>query len=202
MTKINKKYLKDIAGFTFMELMVVIAIVGVLSAISLPVIFRSLPEKRLKSAARDVHSALQKGRLLAVKRNRSVAVEFDYGANPSFVIEVQKQAADASYSDDQLSFSLSDYGGVDYGTADAVTDWDGNALPATPSHKLLVTFTKTGTVNTAKTGTVDAADNVTPGTFPVSIYLDNEQQDVCYGVFVEIHGSPIIRRYSNGGWQE
>ncbi|MCI5135937.1 MAG: prepilin-type N-terminal cleavage/methylation domain-containing protein, partial [Candidatus Electrothrix sp. AW2] len=38
-------------GFSFVELMVVIALIGLLSAIGLPSLLRSLPEKRLQNAA-------------------------------------------------------------------------------------------------------------------------------------------------------
>lgn len=191
MTKRTPKYSKGAAGFTLIELMVTVALVALLSAISLPGILGGLPEKRLKSAARDLYSTLQKARLLAVKINREVWVDFDYGSNPSFVIDVQENAGE-SYAEDGVRLYLSDYGGVSYGTAGAATDWDSNVLPpASPTTR--VVFTRTGTVDTA--ATIPAA------TFPVNIYLDNESKTASYAVSVEIYGSSRILRYSPGsGW--
>jgi prepilin-type N-terminal cleavage/methylation domain-containing protein len=192
MTKKTSKYSKDAAGFTLMELMVTVALVALLSAISLPGILSGLPEKRLKSAARDLYATLQKARLLAVKINREVRVEFiDDGANSSFVIDVQENAGE-SYAEDGVRLYLSDYGGVSYGTAGATADWEDKVLPPAAPTKLVV-FTKTGTVDTLKTDPL--------GTFPLNIYLDNESQTACYAVSVEIYGSSRILRYSPGsGW--
>jgi type IV fimbrial biogenesis protein FimT len=194
MTKKTQKYTKGTAGFTLIELAVTVAIVGLLSAISLPGIFAGLPEKRLRSATRDLYSTLQKARLLAVKINRDVWVDFDY-PNSSFSIDVQENLnnPDESYAEEEVTINLSDYGRVSYGTAGATTDWDGNVLPpASPTTR--VVFTRTGTVDTTTT---------TPAfTFPVNIYLDNESQTSCYAVSVEIYGSSRILRYSPGsGWE-
>lgn len=59
-----------------MEIMVTIAIVGVLAAIAIPNYFAWLPEKRLRSSTRDLYSDLQKAKLAAIKRNSNVAITF------------------------------------------------------------------------------------------------------------------------------
>ncbi|MCI5165630.1 MAG: prepilin-type N-terminal cleavage/methylation domain-containing protein [Candidatus Electrothrix sp. GM3_4] len=192
MTRKTQKYSKGTAGFTLIELMVTVALVALLSAISLPGILSGLPEKRLRSAARDLYSTLQKARLLAVKINREVRVEFNYD-NSSFVIDVQENAGDLDgrYAKDEVTLNLSDYGGVSYGTAGATADWEDKVLPPADPTKLVV-FTKTGTVN---------IEDTVPLAFPVNIYLDNESQTSCYAVSVEIYGSSRILRYSPGsGW--
>ena len=45
---------KGVAGFSFVELMAVLAVFGVLSVIATPSILGKLPEKRVKSAARNL----------------------------------------------------------------------------------------------------------------------------------------------------
>jgi type IV fimbrial biogenesis protein FimT len=64
------------SGFTLIELMTVIAIIAILSCITIPNFISWLPKYRLGSAARDLLSAMQYGRLTAVKDNADVQVKF------------------------------------------------------------------------------------------------------------------------------
>jgi type IV fimbrial biogenesis protein FimT len=65
------------SGFTLFELLAVIGIVAVLSAIAIPNFFSWLPKYRLGSAARNLLSAMQYARLVAVKENVDILVNFD-----------------------------------------------------------------------------------------------------------------------------
>jgi type IV fimbrial biogenesis protein FimT len=58
-------------------MMTVIGIVAVLSTIAIPHFIGWLPKYRLGSAARDILSAMQYARLVAVKENINVRVNFD-----------------------------------------------------------------------------------------------------------------------------
>jgi len=64
------------AGFTMVELMIVIVVIAILSAIAVPNIINSLPNYRAKAVARDLISNFQKAKMEAVKRNRNVVIEF------------------------------------------------------------------------------------------------------------------------------
>jgi len=68
------------AGFTMVELMIVIVVIAILSAIAVPNIISWLPNYRLKAAARDMISNFQKAKMEAVKRNRDVIIQFTPGA--------------------------------------------------------------------------------------------------------------------------
>lgn len=73
--------MKDKNGFTLLEIMIVIAIVAIISAVAVPGYLTWIPKNRLGSASRDVLSAMQKARLRAIKENTTVAVLFDPDAD-------------------------------------------------------------------------------------------------------------------------
>ena len=67
------------AGFTMVELMIVIVVIAILSAIAVPNIISWLPNYRAKAAARDLISNFQKAKMEAVKANKDVIIQFAPG---------------------------------------------------------------------------------------------------------------------------
>jgi len=65
------------SGFTLMEIMVVIGIVGILSAIAIPSYIQWMPKHRVGNAARAVMSAVEFARINAIKTNADVTLNFD-----------------------------------------------------------------------------------------------------------------------------
>ena len=73
----NKKPQQN--GVTLIELMVVIAILGVVSAVTVPNLVGYVPNWRLKRAATDLTGNLNMARTTAIKESRDCAVAFSTG---------------------------------------------------------------------------------------------------------------------------
>ncbi|MEI6263251.1 MAG: prepilin-type N-terminal cleavage/methylation domain-containing protein, partial [Deltaproteobacteria bacterium] len=56
-------------GFTLVEMMVVIAIMAIVSAIAVPNFYSYAAGMKLRSASRDLYSTLQSTRMKAVRQN-------------------------------------------------------------------------------------------------------------------------------------
>ncbi len=82
---IRKIKTSNSSGFSFVELMVVIGIVGILSAIAIPAFLSRLPGMRLRAETRELYSDLQKVKLEAIKRNSCVCVDFTATGYKGFI---------------------------------------------------------------------------------------------------------------------
>jgi prepilin-type N-terminal cleavage/methylation domain-containing protein len=182
METIRKKYTRDRAGFSFSELMIVLAIVCILAAIATPSFLRSLPEKRLRGAARNLYSDLQKARLLAVKLNTNVVVDFNT-ATGTYTYCNQFDVTTTPFTCiDSKTVTLESYGGISYGYGKATEKWDGTPI-ATDIAKD-ISFSSTGTA------------------FPGTSYLQNQNQDICYAITTTNYGNVSIRRFNGTDWDK
>jgi prepilin-type N-terminal cleavage/methylation domain-containing protein len=68
-------------GFTLLELLVTMAICGILAAITVPHVGKWLDNTRLRNAVVNLTVDLQHARMVAAKTNRSVIVTFDADGN-------------------------------------------------------------------------------------------------------------------------
>ncbi len=72
--------MKKSSGFTFMELMITIAILAVMSAIAIPNLISWFPQYRLNVAVREMISTIQMARLKAIRGNTDIIVFINMGA--------------------------------------------------------------------------------------------------------------------------
>jgi type IV fimbrial biogenesis protein FimT len=173
-----EKYTKDSSGFSFMELMVVIAMIGILSAVALPGLLRALPEQRLKNAARNLYADMQRARLLAVKENRKVHVRFDTTGNFYYFDDDEI----SGYTAGQFRRNLSEDGDVTFGKGKAEKNWNGDDITIIQRD---IVFNPTGTAGPQG-----------------PTYLQNKNENICYVVSVYDYGAVKIRRFNGTKWDD
>jgi len=170
---IQKVTQKMNSGFTLIELMIVIAMISILSAIAVPRFNAWLPVYRLKSAARDLQGNMQKARSQAIKENSPIQIRFDSTNSPGFYYF--DTIDDDTFTAGEFRVNLSSYNsGVDYGTGNASSTWSGGAC----TQATAITFGTRGLSN------------------PASVYLQNDVGAVCYAITTSIAGTAKARRYN------
>ncbi len=69
------------SGFSLIELMMVIGIIGIAAAITAPTLMKRLPEYKLRETTRDILSCLQEAKMKAVNENVDSFILFNVGNN-------------------------------------------------------------------------------------------------------------------------
>jgi prepilin-type N-terminal cleavage/methylation domain-containing protein len=113
------RILQSKRGFTFMEIILVIVIIAILTAITIPAVMNWLPNYRLKRATRDLYSRLQLTKMAAVKTNSTYAVVYNPAGNSYQVLSDPGPDATWSTVDDTNAHPGPD--GV-YGNADDIAE--------------------------------------------------------------------------------
>ncbi|MCP4575846.1 MAG: prepilin-type N-terminal cleavage/methylation domain-containing protein [Deltaproteobacteria bacterium] len=128
-------------GFTIVEILVVVAIIAVLSAVAVPAIVSWLPKYRLRAAVSDLHSNLQRAKQEAIRGNGECAVYFDaanskyqlVSGGPDGVCDGAPVGSPPVVQDDDIllnDVTLSNYGsGVEYGSGSARKTVPGKDIP-------------------------------------------------------------------------
>ena len=92
-------------GFSLIELMLVVAVIGIASAVTLPSFYRSLRGNRLRTAGRAVVIAGRYARSMAVMKQQVMVVEFNLTRSEISVRPARAEAAAPAASDSDDAFT-------------------------------------------------------------------------------------------------
>ena len=183
------------AGFTLLELAVVVAIISIISAIAVPNMIGWIPKYRLQNAASDLRGEFQATRMRAIRENREFAIFFspatgdyrvvDSGANR--IIDTPIYAVDDG---DIKIVRLNQYSsGVGYGNGNATTNATqlGGAFPP-------------GFVSYAGNAVVFLPNGLIQGMGYV--YLSNSRGDAAALSTPSLAGVVVSRIWYGGAWTQ
>lgn len=184
---------KNESGFSLVELLVATVILAILASVAIPTFSAWLPGYRLKRAARDLYSNLQRAKLGAVNANETRGVFFENEVTPgrySIWSLGPNRKWDQGGGDDvprNIMVDLSKYGGVDYGNGNAPINIQGNPFGpvityVTPDNVAI--FSSRGTINNLG-----------------YVYLCNTRGSA-YAVGTPSQaGAIVMKKYTGSGWE-
>lgn len=182
------------------EVMVVVSMIGILAAVAIPAFSSWWPDYRLRSAARDLYSNLQRAKMGAIKNNTQWRVYFDGNVSPGRYFLLSGDGGDGWDQPTtlggtdvvEMTFNLLAYPGVDYGNGDAASQIDGGSFGSAIDYNIVAGNPAPPATNFTSRGTVNLFGYV---------YLSNGK-GTCYAVGTPSPAGVIdLRRWNNGIWQ-
>ncbi|MBN2061867.1 MAG: prepilin-type N-terminal cleavage/methylation domain-containing protein [Deltaproteobacteria bacterium] len=171
-------------GFTLLELIITIAILGIIAGVSVPLFSTWLPDYRLKSAAMELFLNIKLAKAMAIKSNCRYRVVFDIGATGSYSI----QGMDGK-KERVVDFSRYDPGGnIGYGCGKAFKNATVTGGPLPPDFISYVS--NSATFNPRHMGSAGY------------VYLTNSK-GTAYAVGTWLSGNAVIKKWNeeNGSWE-
>lgn len=184
-------------GFTLIEMILVVTIILILATFAIPNFMDWRRNMYVKSTARDLFSAMQEARLIAIKNNSTAAIVFDTVNNKFYLCDDSGPDGDWDGAGDftgtgdntiVTTYDLSMHiNGVQFGpsTIVGITSVDGGVIPADG-----ISYTNdVMTANSRGTGKSGYA------------YIQNADGDKIYAVGTQSNGNIRFLRWYGGSWQ-
>lgn len=170
-------------GFSLIEVLVVVAIMGIIAATATPPYLQWLAKSRLKAAARELYTNMQKAKMRAISEDSNITLRFeqDAGGNGFYYFD---DDGDSTLDPGEVSIEFRLLAGnVNYGTGSAVNDWNNPANVIAQALPITLTFTNRGTSTTT-----------------TSVFIANSTPNICYAVTSTQFGGLILRYFDGGTW--
>lgn len=173
------------SGFTVIELIVTIAIMGILAGIAIPTFSVWLPNYRLRAAAMDLYSNLQLAKMQAIRTNGEYGVIFDTVAGTYKIVSGGPDRDYGTGDDvDEKVVTLADYGsGIAFGAGNTTTNWSGDFIASS------VTYSSN-----------DVAFDARGGGELGTVYVENEKKYRSYAVTSLLNGFIRLRFFDGSAW--
>lgn len=141
--------MRDSSGFTLIETLLVVAVIGVLAGITAPVVSAGMDRYEVISASQQVAGAIRTARYQAVGRNMVLRVRFDFPEPGQFqIVDADDNAVGTvQYLDDDISFG--DFTDLEFSTAGRLTSGIETSVVVTngdANHDRTIAVSKNGQV--------------------------------------------------------
>jgi prepilin-type N-terminal cleavage/methylation domain-containing protein len=141
--------MRDSSGFTLIEALLVVAVIGVLAGMTAPVVSAGLDRYEVISTSQQVAGTIRSARYQAVGKNMILRVKFDFPEEGQFqIVDADDNAVGSvQYLDDDISFG--DFTDLEFSTAGRLTSGVAASIVITngdAAHDRTIAVSKNGQV--------------------------------------------------------